>query len=148
MVMLLYGKKKRYQIFTRNCPTTDFRATFLYNLSLLEKSRDENKVAAAEQGNFYWERRPGLFWKLCKESIVNLLVSLVYQFIWPSFTLVFNKKWYFQIQPKALNEVDVQNRSSRPGVFRKKGVLRNSQENTCARVSFSIKLQVWGQQLY
>ena len=29
-------------------------------------------------------------------------------------------------------------------VFCKKGVLRNPQENTCARVSFLIKLQAWG----
>ena len=38
-------------------------------------------------------------------------------------------------------------RSSRPEVFCKKGVLRNfanSQENTCARASFLIKLQVSG----
>ena len=38
-------------------------------------------------------------------------------------------------------------RSGRPEVFCKKGVLRNfaknSQENTCARVYFLIKLQVW-----
>ena len=52
-------KKKTYQIFTRNSPTTDFRA--IEDFSLLEKSRDEKKVAAAEQGNFYWERRLGLF---------------------------------------------------------------------------------------
>ena len=32
-------------------------------------------------------------------------------------------------------------RSSRPEVFCKKGFLRNSQENTCDRVSFLIKLQ-------
>ena len=31
------------------------------DFSLLEKSRDEKKVAAAEQGNFYLERRLGLF---------------------------------------------------------------------------------------
>ena len=52
-------KKKTYQIFTRNSPTTDIRA--IEDFSLLEKSRDEKKVAAAEQGNFYWERRLGLF---------------------------------------------------------------------------------------
>ena len=31
------------------------------DFSLLEKSRDKKKVAAAERGNFYWERRLGLF---------------------------------------------------------------------------------------
>ena len=31
------------------------------DVSHLEKSRDENKVAAAAQSNFYWERRLGLF---------------------------------------------------------------------------------------
>ena len=42
-------------------------------------------------------------------------------------------------------------RSSRPEVFCIKGVLetsQNSQENTCAKVSFLIKLQVSGLQLY
>ena len=49
-----------HQTFTRNSPTKDFRARFLYNRSCLTsgktKSRDENKVAATltEQGNFYW----------------------------------------------------------------------------------------------
>ena len=32
-------------------------------------------------------------------------------------------------------------RSSRPKVFRKKGISQNSQENTCAKVSFLIQLQ-------
>ena len=49
-------KKKAQQTFTRNSPTTDFRTTFLYNRRCLNsgkfKSRDENKVAATEQGNF------------------------------------------------------------------------------------------------
>ena len=38
-------------------------------------------------------------------------------------------------------------RSSRPEVFCRKGVLKsftNSQESTCARVSFLIKLRAWG----
>ena len=67
MVTLIQGKKKTHQTFTRNSPTTDFRATFLYNRRCLTsgrtKSRDENKVAATptEQGNFYWERRLCLF---------------------------------------------------------------------------------------
>ena len=42
-------------------------------------------------------------------------------------------------------------RSSRSEVFCKKVLLeisQNSQENTCTRVSFSIKLQDWGLQLY
>ena len=50
-------KKKTHQIFTRNNPTTDFRATFLYSRRCLTsgktKSRDENKVAETELGNFY-----------------------------------------------------------------------------------------------
>ena len=58
-------KRKTHQTFARNSPTTDFRATFLYNrrcpTSGKTKSRDENKVAAAEEGNFYWERRLCLF---------------------------------------------------------------------------------------
>ena len=58
-------KKKAHQTFARNSPTTDFRAIFLYNRRCLTsgktKSRDEKKVAAAEQGNFYWERRLSLF---------------------------------------------------------------------------------------
>ena len=59
MVMLLYGKKEDISDIYSNSPTTDFRA--VEDFSLLEKSRDEKKVAAAEQGNFYWERRLGLF---------------------------------------------------------------------------------------
>ena len=42
-------------------------------------------------------------------------------------------------------------RSSRPEVLCKQGVLeisQNSHENTCARVSFLIKLQAWGLQIY
>ena len=52
MVMLLYGKKEDISDIYSNSPTTDFRA--VEDFSLLEKSRDEKKVAAAEQGNFYW----------------------------------------------------------------------------------------------
>ena len=37
-------------------------------------------------------------------------------------------------------------RSSRPEVFSE--ISQHSQENTCARVSFLIKLQAWGLQLY
>ena len=42
-------------------------------------------------------------------------------------------------------------RSTRLEVFYKKVSLKisqNSQENTCARASFLIKLQAWGLQLY
>ena len=60
------------------------------------KNHETKRVTAAEQGNFYWERRLGLFWKLCKESITKLLVSLVHQFIWPSFTLVFTRNGIFR----------------------------------------------------
>ena len=99
-------KKKTYQAITRNSPTTDFRATFLYNRRCLTsgrtKSRDENKVAATptEQGNFYWERRLCLFWIIYKESITLLLVSLVHQFIWPTFTLVFTRNGIFKYSQK------------------------------------------------
>ena len=63
MAMLLYGKKEDIQIFTCNSRTTEFEPHFfiIEDFSLLEKSRDEKKVAAAEQGNFYLERRLGLF---------------------------------------------------------------------------------------
>ena len=89
------------------------------DFSLLEKSRDKKKVAAAEQGNFYWERRLGLFWKLCKESITKLLVSLVHQFIWPSFTLVFTRNGIFRYSQKPWMRLTFKT-SSRPGVFCKK----------------------------
>ena len=101
-----WKKKKTHQTFTRNSPTTDFRATFLYNRRCLTsgktKSRDENKVAATptEQGNFYWERRLCLFWILYKESITVLSVSLVHQFIWPTFTLVFTRNGIFKYSQK------------------------------------------------
>ena len=52
MVMLFYGKKEGTQTFTRNSPTKDFHATFLYNRRCLTsgktKSRDESKVAATD----------------------------------------------------------------------------------------------------
>ena len=53
-----------------------------------------------EQGNFYWERRLCLIRKLYKESITMLLVSLVHQFIWPAFTLVFTWNGIFKYSQK------------------------------------------------
>ena len=47
--------------------------------------------------------------------------------------------------------MDISLRSSCPELFCKKGVLRNFtnlQENTCATVSFLIKLHAWGQNLF
>ena len=136
----LRKKKKTYQIFTRNSPTTDFRATFLYNqdFSLLEKSRDEKKVVAAEQGNFSWEKRLGLFWKLCKESITKLLVSLVHQFIWPSFTLVFTRNGIFRYSQKPWIRLTFRTEAVVQECSVKKMFLeisQNSQKNTCARES-------------
>ena len=97
-------KKKTYQAITRNSPTTDFRATFLYNQRCLTsgktKSWDENKVVATEQGNFYLERRLCLFWILYKELITMLLVSLVHQFNWHTFTLVFTRNGIFKYSQK------------------------------------------------
>ena len=103
-------KKKIHQTFTRNSPTTDFGATFLYNWRCLTfgitKSQDENKEAATEQGDFYWERRLCLFWILYKESRTMLLVGLVHHFIWPTFILVFTRYGVFKYsQATALNEV-------------------------------------------
>ena len=98
--------KTHHQTFTCNSLTTDFRVTFLYNRRCLTsgktKSRDENKVAAKlnKQGNFYWERRLCLFWILYKESITMLLVSLVHQLIWPTFTLVFTRNGIFKYSQK------------------------------------------------
>ena len=89
-------KKKTYQIFTRNSPTTDFRATFLYNRRCLTSEI----ITRRKQSNFYWERRLGLFWKLHKESITKLLVSLVHQFIWPCFTLAFRRNGIFKYSQK------------------------------------------------
>ena len=64
--------------------------------SLLEKlnheTRQKNKVGATEQGNFYW--------RSYKESITMLLVSLVHQFIWPTFTLVFTRNGTFKYSQK------------------------------------------------
>ena len=98
---ILHKKNKTYQSVTRNSSITDFRATFLYNRGCRKsKSRDKKKAAATEQGNFYWERRLCLFWKLNKESITMLLVSLVHQFIWPSFALVFTRNVSFRYSEK------------------------------------------------
>ena len=52
---------------------------------------------------------------------------------------IFNYYDYLKIIPEeTLLSTD---RRSQPEVFYKKDVLGNSQENTCARVSFPIKLQ-------
>ena len=74
MVMLLYGKKRhiRYLLATVRPPIFAPHFFTIEDVSLLEKSRDEDKVAAAEQGNFHWERRLSLF------PITKLLVSLVH----------------------------------------------------------------------
>ena len=98
---ILHKKNKTYQSVTRNSSITDFRATFLYNRGCRKsKSRDKKKAAATEQGNFYWERRLCLFWILYKESITMLLASLVHQFIWPTFTLVFTRNGIFKYSQK------------------------------------------------
>ena len=74
-------KKKTHQTFTRNSPTTDFRATFLYNRRCLTsgktKSRDENKVAETELGNFYWERRLCLIWILLFQTVKFVIMIRV-----------------------------------------------------------------------
>ena len=95
---ILRKKKKTYQTFTGNAQPRIFAPHFfrIEDVSLLEKSRDKDKVAAAEQGNFHWERRLSLF------SITKLLVSLVHQFIWPSFTLVFTRNGIFKYTAKSL----------------------------------------------
>ena len=106
MVILFHGKKVDTSDIYSQRPTTDFRATFLYKRRCLTsgktKSRDENEAAATptEQGNFYCERRLCLFWMLYKESITMLLVSLVHQFIWPTFTLVFTRNGIFKYSQK------------------------------------------------
>ena len=61
MVMQFYGKKRDTSDIYSQQPDHGFCPGFLYNriwfTSWKTKSRDENKVAATEQGNFYWERR-------------------------------------------------------------------------------------------
>ena len=64
------------------------------DVSLLITWRKQS--TATEQGNSYWERRLCLFWIIYKESITLLLVSLVHQFIWPTFTLVFTRNGVFK----------------------------------------------------
>ena len=91
MVMLFHGKKEdTTEIYSQQ---SDHR--FSRHISL-----QENKVAATEQGNFYWERRLCLFWILYKESITMLLVSLVHQFVWPTFSLVFTRNGIFKYSQK------------------------------------------------
>ena len=144
-------RKKRRHIYSHQ-PGTDFIHFFIIeDFSLLKKSRDEKKVAAAEQSNFYWERRLGLFWKLYKESIRKLLVSLVHQFLWPSFTLVFTRNVIFRYSQKPWMRLTFRTEAVVQECSVKKLFLeisQNSQENARARASFSIKLQAWGQQLY
>ena len=108
-----------------------------------QETKIKSEVAAAEQGNIYWERRLGLFWKLCKD----LLVSLVHQFIRPSFTLVFIRNGIFKYSQKPWMRLTFRTEAVVQECSVKKVYLeisQNSQENTCARVSFSIKLQTWG----
>ena len=58
MVILLYGKKQDISDIYLQQPVQGFSChislTTIEDFSLLEKSREEKKVAAAEQGNFYW----------------------------------------------------------------------------------------------
>ena len=58
MVILLYGKKQDISDIYLQQPDQGFSChislTTIEDFSLLEKSREEKKVAAAEQGNFYW----------------------------------------------------------------------------------------------
>ena len=125
-------RKKRRHIYSHQ-PGTDFIHFFIIeDFSLLKKSRDEKKVAAAEQSNFYWERRLGLFWKLYKESMRKLLVSLVHQFLWPSFTLVFTRNVIFRYSQKPWMRLTFRTEAvvQCPGVFCKKGVLRNFAKST------------------
>ena len=105
MVILFHGKKRRHirhLLATARPRISAPHFVTIEDVSLLEKtkSRDENKIAATEQGNFYWERRLCLFWILSIEPITMLLVSLVHQFIWSTFTLVFTRTGIFKYSQK------------------------------------------------
>ena len=81
---------------------------------------------------------------------------------WYSFNILFNCKYYLMERRKQEEKkrkfppyaicISYLSRSSRQRCSIRKGIFKsrrkNSQENTCARVSFLIKLQVQGWQLY
>ena len=146
-------KNKTHQTFTHNNPTTDFRATFLYNRRCLTsgktKSRDEDKAVATptEQGNFYWERRLSLFWILYKESITMLLVSLVHQLIWPTFTLVFTRNGIFKYSQKlTMTGIFIMSdRAAFRGTFRIEANQRSKVElYTCKIASWTVQgFKLW-----
>ena len=81
----------------------------------------------------------------CKEC-ANIYDDVALKF---SNCLIFPRRIKLQYEDKEVN--DFIDRSSRPQVFCKKGVLRNftkfTLKNTCARVSFLVKLLA-GLQLY
>ena len=141
-------KKKTYTIFTRKQSDHGFsrHISLQSKMSHIWKNHEtkiKSEVAEAEQSNIYWERRLGLFWKLYKE----LLVSLVHQFIRPSFTLVFIRNGIFKYSQKPWMRLTFRTEAVVQECSVKKVLLeisQNSQENTCTRVSFSINLQTWG----
>ena len=45
------AKKKTQQRFTRNSPTTDFRATFLYNRRCLASGKTKSQDETGKQGS-------------------------------------------------------------------------------------------------
>ena len=66
MVMSFHGNKEdTSDIYLQQSDYGFSRHTFLYNRRCLtsgkNKLQDEDKVAATDQGNFYWERRLCLF---------------------------------------------------------------------------------------
>ena len=116
------------------------------------KSRDENKAAATptEQGNFYWERILCWFWILYKESVTMLLVSLVHQFIWPTFILVFTRNGIFKYSQKpsvrlklAMTSIFIMSdRAAFRGKFRIEANQTSKVElHTCKIASWALRLQ-------
>ena len=90
---------------------------------------------------------------------------LVYMLDWKHWPLSHSYRWLLSIPPENIRKPlvsDVFRRYiKRPAPWNKEAatgcvqckevflkILQNSQENTCARVSFLIKLQAWGLQLY
>ena len=136
-----YKTKKRFGIWWK-CDRSKFLSR-----KFIQRSSMYSLVQAAE---YYWEvRLPRIYW-FQREFWIRRAKQLNRFFIADLFNALYNYIYLsgFELTSKVISIWIA--RSSQPGMFCKKVFLeisQNSQENTCTRVSFLIKLQAWGLQL-
>ena len=94
-IIIQRNNTSRRSTQTRLCYIEAYSLSRVRSRETVPKEQDKKK-----QGNFYWEGRLCLLWKLYKESITMLLLSLVHQFIWPTFTLVLTRNGIFKYNQK------------------------------------------------